>query len=1141
MRSTATLESPSSEPLFLNEDALFLLRFTDRFDDDPVTSLWISVSNARDAESREQSLMRWLGWATQGDPPFATLQQFSAAIDCVLHVLEGLALTPERTAAAPPDVLPALARALRAWTRAREADADAERVIGGVRATLEAVAKGAPAPSAAERNILASTLRRLLERSPAAQSADALQILTALDPTAPVLAPFAESMMDLLLLDGDLRGEFDPALAECATMPWWPNALRLGIESVGRGAMRSARLLSALSAHPYVVDALGPATQRAIREVFPKAIAHSRFAVWSRAARAAGRLAGVLPGIGPMLDVMLEPSSPATIRRRAHAALGSLSPLASESLLQRKANIEHEQPEAWQLAALSIALPDACDAHDDRWMDRAQTLAAQGGPETWTQLALALREISARSENLAHAASAITESLKTQINQHRPASPAETESADRAHAIIHRVWEQDGEATPWQLLVVAARKAADTPSHPAIAGAVEEFIAHTEQSVASALRAVGLDYARAAARAGVVLEELLDLVIDGDMTVVAERISDAAARQSALDYAEALRSKLLRTTWTGLRRPTPMTTTWRRWLLRSAAVLSRVESSAISLNERERVTRSQVLETLERVADDPAMRSASLQRYVVATIVELADSLRPRLGDTSALIVVAWMALRTGETPAHNRVRRSFEGVSQEAIDKLYFALDKLAKNKRATPKDLLDLAESATPRTRMGVALTALAGALTDLDGRKAEQHWSGLPKLDLDPIAKLADELARCREHAIEGLTIDESAPNSSGETLGDRAARLNRALTSTSLKFVDSARRAEIVEQYVSDLSLLSEAIATACGPIAGPVVRATLARALVLIRTQASQIADESGEGVRFIGRLKVLGPLGSAAEGGMAATWLAEGPAPGKRVVVKLLPWDRYTGGDAETTRKLFEGEMARLASLVHPNVVSIVDAGFVDEGAYIAVELIPGASLETILREVGAIDLRFLQLILRDAARGLAHMHAHGMVHRDVKPGNIMVQLDGLNGPLTAESLGRAQFVRAVVIDLGISTDIDQELDDNEEGLVGTPGYLAPEIARGFPSVSAALDVYALGVVAFEALTGENPFLEGDPELMTILVRHGTMHMPIERLSSALRERTAMISLLQEMTSLAPEKRPTMRDFLTRWVSAVRG
>lgn len=1126
----------------LSEDALTLLRFTDTLDDESVTSLWLGISTSTTPETRTHAVSRWLSWAAPAEVPFDSVPRFRDAASTVIDALHTLAAKPERTAAAPTDVIQSLARALRAWTSARD-DTQVHELVGGVRASMEAVAHGAAAPSAEQRNVLGHALRKYLARAPAHASGEALHALTSLDPVAPVLAPFAESLLDLLLLDADLRGSFDSALGECASMPWWPNALKLGFDGVGRGAVRAARLLFAVAANPLIVDDLPEASKQVVRDILPKAMAHPRYAVWSRVARAAGRLAGVLPGVDELLISMLDTTSSLAVRRRAHAALATVSVLASETLLQKRAQFDEQQTETWQLAALAIGLPDACDGSDDKWIEMVRALAARGGPETWAQLAVSLKEIASRSTNLAHTCGGLADMLRALSEQFQANSPAEAETNDRAHALVGRVGDGEGALTPTALLVTAARRAADAPEDPSIAGAVEEFIAHTENAVASALKAVGVDHQRAALRAGVVLDEVLDLVVDGDMLVVAERIADANARSSALQYAEALRARLLRTTWMGLRRPTPNTPTWRRWILRAAAVLPKVDIQDTPAQDREKVLRGLVLETLERVADDASVRAPALQRYVVATIVELSNILRMRFGANAVLAVLCWMAIRGGDLPLHNRVRRTLEGVPAELVDKLYFAVDKLAKNKRADSKDLLDLAEVCTDRCRLGVILEALAKQCVELEGRKPEMHWSGLPRMDLLAMAKLGDQLSRVRDHAIDGLTADESAPNApAGEPLEERAAKLNRSLTSISLKFVDAARRAEIVEQYVMDLAALSEAIATACGPVVGPLVRATLAKALIAVRAQAAGIAAARDESVRFIGRLRVLGPLGSAAEGGMASTWLAEGPAPGKRVVVKLLPWDRYSGLDADAARKLFEGEMARLAGVVHPNVVSLVDAGFVDEGAYIAVELIPGASLETILRSVGAIDLRFLSMILRDAARGLAHLHGRGIVHRDIKPGNIMVQLDGLEGAVTEQSLANSTFIRAVVIDLGISTELSTTSQEtlSQEALIGTPGYLAPEIARGLNTVSPGLDVYALAVVAFEALTNSNPYIEDCNELTTVLVRHGTMHLPVEQLPQVVREKPVFVQLLQDAAALDPKQRPSMRDFLQRLGGALK-
>jgi hypothetical protein len=578
-------------------------------------------------------------------------------------------------------------------------------------------------------------------------------------------------------------------------------------------------------------------------------------------------------------------------------------------------------------------------------------------------------------------------------------------------------------------------------------------------------------------------------------------------------------------------------------LLRAAAVLPRVEPGGATEASNDRVVRDQVLDTLPRIADDPALQIAPLQRYAVAAITDLADVLVADLDTHAPLAVLAWIALRVGTLPLHGRTRRIVDHIDPERLDKLIGLVEQLAAPARGSDQDILALARIAGDRCRLGVLLTALGHELTAFAQRRPEAHWSGLPRLDVSELARLGDELRRARDDAHYALTLDPPTPEatSAGESLVERAGRLNRSLTSMSLKFVDASRRAEIAEAYVNELNGLCEAIATACGPIAGTPVRSALAKILVTIRSLAAEVARDREGDVRYIARLRVVGSLASAAEGGMTNTYLAEGPAPGKRVVVKLLPWERFSGRSAEAARSLFEGEMRRLAPIVHPNVVSIIDAGFVDEGAYIALEHIPGASLESILRVSGAVPLDRLAPVIRDAARGLAHLHSRNIVHRDIKPGNILVQLDRTaSGALTRDEWKVARFVRSVVIDLGIATDAAAGSSDaGDDGIVGTPGYLAPEIARGLDLISPAIDVYALAVVVFEALTGKNPFLEDSPELTTVIVRHGTMLLPLEDLPDDA-QRPELLHLLAESGKLDPRQRPTMEQFLARWETATR-
>ncbi|MEI8254172.1 MAG: serine/threonine-protein kinase, partial [Deltaproteobacteria bacterium] len=893
--------------------------------------------------------------------------------------------------------------------------------------------------------------------------------------------------------------------------------------------------------HPDVARGLEAHTASDLIGHLSHALRHPRSGVWTRAARAMGCLVGVVPGLDAQLSQCLDPNGPASVRRRAHVALGALGPYAAAELHARRASLLATANEPWVFASLAPGVADRV-AEGDEWVATARRCAARGGAETWVTLLGALREISMRYPDTAPIAQGLAREVRDLVERHRMASTVDAELSERAVFLAARLCDDDADLGPAGLVHALLARVALDPADGGVPALVETLGMRVDQAVTLALKALSHEQPRVIARGGVVIDEVVDLVVDGTLAIVAERLASGQARDAASEYADTLRKKLLKTVWTGLRRPTPTGTPWRRWLLRAASVLPRVEPAGLPGASRDRVVRDQVLDTLPRIADDPALLIAPLQRYVLTALTDLAEVLAPELDTSAALAVLVWIAARTGTLPLHGRTRRVVEHIAPERVDRLVGLVEQLALPARGGEQDVLALARLAGDRCRLGTLLTALGHELTSLAQRRVEPHWSGLPRLDVRELARLSDEIRRARDDAHYALTLEPARESGiAGESLVDRAARLDRSLTRTSLKFVDAGQRAEISEAYVTELNGLCEAIASACGPLAGTPVRAALAKLLVGVRTQAAAVSREREGDVRYIARLRVLGSLASADEGGMTQTYLAEGPAPGKRVVVKLLPWERFSGASAESARTLFEGEMRRLAPIVHPNVVSIIDAGFVDEGAYLALEYIPGASLETVLRVNGPLPLRRLAPVIRDAAAGLAHLHARGIVHRDIKPGNILVQFDRAgSGSLSREEWASARFVRGVVIDLGIATDTGGTGGpSSDEGIVGTPGYLAPEIARGLDVSTPAIDVYALAVVAFEALTGVNPFLEGGAELATVFVRHGTMLMPLEQLPDDA-QRPELLHLLAESGKLDPLQRPTMDAFVSRWIDATR-
>lgn len=1101
-------------------------------------SLWMGLASAPDRTSQATSLGRWIDWAGAAVPARCSMDALLDAASQLLAGLDAVARTPAVVGRFDEYDRRALTRALRAWIRAREGEPSA--VLGGVRALLQSESLGGvPLAREADRAALASVLRRNLESLPVDAAIPLFLALSQVEAASPVFAPFAESLLDFFLLASEVSGRYPRDLALLALHPAWSNTVHLGLAATGRAAMRSARMLASLAQHPDVARGLAPERTRELVAQLSRAQRHGRLGVWTRAARATGRLVGHVSGLGAELLQSLDPGGPALIRRRAHVALGALGLDAPAELTARRESLLASANEPWVFASLAPGVADRV-LDGDEWVAMAQRCAARGGPEAWVALLGALYEITRRLPDAAPTARALAREVRDLAEGHRRASTTDAELTERAVFLAARMSGEDAAPGPASLVEEVLARLIRDPNDDTVAALGVSLGMHVDQNVVQSLRSLASEEPRVAARAGVVIDSVIDLVVDGTLTVVAEHIASSQARDAASVYADTLRKKLLKTVWTGLHRPTPTGTSWRRWLLRAASVLPRVEPAGLSGLSRERAVRDQVLDTLPRIADDPALLIAPLQRYVLTALTDLSDVLTPELDASAPLVVLVWIATRTGTLPLHGRTRRAVVHVTPEQIEHLVTHVERLALPGRGGHQDVLALARLAGDRCRLGTLLTALGHELTSLAQRRAEPHWSGLPRLDLRDVARLGDDLRRARDDAHYGLTLDPARESGvTIESLADRAARLDRSLTRTSLKFVDAAQRVEISDGYVHELNGLCEAIATACGPLAGTPVRAALARLLVGVRALADDVSREGDCDARYIARLRVLGALASTAEGGMTHTYLAEGPAPGKRVVVKLLPWERFSGASAQAARTLFEGEMRRLAPLVHPNIVSIIDAGFVDEGAYLALEYIPGASLETVLRVNGPLAVPQLAPVIRDAARGLAYLHARGLVHRDVKPGNLLVQFDREGtGDLTRDEWAHAQFVRGVVIDLGIATDAGDSIGPNrDDSIIGTPGYLAPELARGLDAATPAIDVYALAIVAFEALTGVNPFLEGGAELATVFVRHGTMLLPMEYLPDDA-QRPELLHLLAEASKLDPAQRPTMDDFLARWIRA---
>jgi serine/threonine protein kinase len=196
------------------------------------------------------------------------------------------------------------------------------------------------------------------------------------------------------------------------------------------------------------------------------------------------------------------------------------------------------------------------------------------------------------------------------------------------------------------------------------------------------------------------------------------------------------------------------------------------------------------------------------------------------------------------------------------------------------------------------------------------------------------------------------------------------------------------------------------------------------------------------------------------EGGMGRVFLAHRPPAPEAYAIKVIR-DELASDPAITRRFLREAEAT--SRVHHPRLIEVVETGTDAGRPYLAMRHIDGASLDRLLKDHGPLELAAATRTIGDAAGALDALHDVGLVHRDIKPSNIMIEPEG----------------RATLMDLGLARGPDMSVLTKTNAVVGTLGYLAPELIRGSADASAASDIYALGCVAFEALAGRAPFVGG--------------------------------------------------------------
>ena len=254
------------------------------------------------------------------------------------------------------------------------------------------------------------------------------------------------------------------------------------------------------------------------------------------------------------------------------------------------------------------------------------------------------------------------------------------------------------------------------------------------------------------------------------------------------------------------------------------------------------------------------------------------------------------------------------------------------------------------------------------------------------------------------------------------------------------------------------------------------------------------AQANGEQPVEIAGYRVLRLIG---QGGMSRVYLAEHLETGAQRVLKVVP---ISDSDEGEMLQRFIHEFALVSAIDHPNVARIYDQGFSEQYAYIAMEYFPGGDLRAMIGNGMAPEVALAVLV--QVAGGLGAIHQQGVVHRDMKPDNVMVRSDGT----------------LAIADFGIAKKPSAQLSETQHGeIFGTPYYLSPEQATT-GNVDARSDIYSLGVMFYEMLTGQKPYRAADIE--GLLAQH--VSAPVPRLPAQL---SRLQPLLESMMAKGPAQR----------------
>ncbi len=266
-----------------------------------------------------------------------------------------------------------------------------------------------------------------------------------------------------------------------------------------------------------------------------------------------------------------------------------------------------------------------------------------------------------------------------------------------------------------------------------------------------------------------------------------------------------------------------------------------------------------------------------------------------------------------------------------------------------------------------------------------------------------------------------------------------------------------------------------------------------------------------QGATFGGRYELDSRI---AIGGMGEVWEATDHVIGRTVAIKILK-DEYMGDPGFLER--FRAEARHAALVNHEGIASVFDYGEENGSAFLVMELVPGEALSTILERDGSLSADKTLDIVAQTASALQAAHAAGLVHRDIKPGNLLITPDG----------------RVKITDFGIARIADQVPLTATGQVMGTVQYLSPEQASGHPA-SPATDIYSLGIVAYESLAGKRPFT-GESQVAIAMAQINEQPPPLPPTVAV-----PVQNLVMAMIAKKPEDRPASAAAVARAASALR-